>query len=667
MVDHVKKKALIIGVSDYDSDKLHQLPFCRNDGEAMNEILGTLGFDIPKECFLVGKVGGEAMKKTVIKFLRKDADVDDLLLLYFSGHGVPDGHGRTFLSSSDMDPDVPEENGLGFRDLQDIIERSDAQRIVTILDCCFSGAMGIGGDDGIMSDEEAIAKQGRAAIENTFEEGDGKCVLASSLGAQQSFKKDDADFSVFTFFLLDGLKGGNGESVDIKGNVTPYSLGRYLYRKMMAYEKVNRQKPITKASISGDFSLGFYEQFAKGAADESEKEKLLKYLRSGNVQELNSYVSQKVKGSDEVLDLSGIDLSNPKSRAIEPSKLTDADRPKLNGVTLARADISRSILTAANFVKAQLAGANLERAKANAVNFQGANLNEANLRLIDLRDGANLEEANLQGSDLSESILEGASLKNADLKNANLKNARLERAILSGAEITKSDLSDSVLSGCDLSKAILSDSNLSRARIQGSNLTGANLIRVDASYAKFNDSNLADCDMSEANFKNADLTGANLSDAFMVACSFADADLSDAILSDSNLSNTNFGQADLSGAVISGADLSDADFSDANLSESILSRAILSNTTLAGANLSGANLYNAVIIGSKSFSGLKCAGASFRNAMIDNREFAEYVRKNGGIDIPKVAVAKDELSRKLDERAIDKKVIQKVLAASSLK
>jgi uncharacterized caspase-like protein len=94
-------------------------------------------------------------------------------------------------------------------------------RIVTILDCCYSGAAKI--SKGI---EDAAAKIGTAAIENKARilqqpQGEGKCLLAASQAAQEAYVLNEQDHSIFTYYLLEGLRGTE-KSVDVEGNVTPY-------------------------------------------------------------------------------------------------------------------------------------------------------------------------------------------------------------------------------------------------------------------------------------------------------------------------------------------------------------------------------------------------------------------------------------------------------------
>jgi tetratricopeptide (TPR) repeat protein len=152
------------------------------------------------------------------------------------------------------------------KELTKMIQRSVSIRIVTVLDCCYSGAAKLS-----KGHEEDAAKLGTAAIAskaNILEQGEGKCLLAASQAAQEAYALKEGENSIFTYYLLEGLRG-NEKSVDGDGNITPYSLGNYIYRAILNLpaNKRPKQKPITKVEASGDIILANYPKLAKIKAD----------------------------------------------------------------------------------------------------------------------------------------------------------------------------------------------------------------------------------------------------------------------------------------------------------------------------------------------------------------------------------------------------------------
>lgn len=122
------------------------------------------------------------------------------------------------------------------------------------MDCCLAGAA----DLGKSGEDEAIKARGN--MEKIFKDGSGKCILASSLDGQSSYPMKGSEYSLFTYYLLSGLKGGNGMAVNENGYVTPYKLSNYVYNAM----PLDRQKPVTKFALCGDIIIAEYPDLAEG-------------------------------------------------------------------------------------------------------------------------------------------------------------------------------------------------------------------------------------------------------------------------------------------------------------------------------------------------------------------------------------------------------------------
>jgi tetratricopeptide (TPR) repeat protein len=211
------------------------------------------------------------MRNKIYKFFKdKNTGRKDTLLFYFSGHGIPDGSGDTYLSTSEINSADPDENGFSFDELTKVMGKSNSKRIITILDCCYSGRARVakGGN------EKIVAKIAKEVMLETFEEkkrkpdsnlGEGKCLMASSLAHQESVMLKKLGHSLFTYYLLEGLKGGDGQSVDEEGHVTPNLLGDYIDEQIMSLPSDKRpdQRPLMKTETSGKFILADHPEFVK--------------------------------------------------------------------------------------------------------------------------------------------------------------------------------------------------------------------------------------------------------------------------------------------------------------------------------------------------------------------------------------------------------------------
>ena len=152
------RKALIISVSHYDSANLTNLPFVKNDGIKMAELLESLGYEIADNNKLIGNVSLEDMRKSIINFF-KTAKHTDTLLFYYSGHGVHDVNGNLYLAASEIIYDDPYEGGFSFGDLTDRMRQSKSTKKIVLLDCCYSGLARLGKESA-----EDAASLGLAAI-----------------------------------------------------------------------------------------------------------------------------------------------------------------------------------------------------------------------------------------------------------------------------------------------------------------------------------------------------------------------------------------------------------------------------------------------------------------------------------------------------------------------
>jgi uncharacterized protein YjbI with pentapeptide repeats len=415
-----RKKALIISISDYS--KLRPLDFCKNDGEEMYDLLKSLGYEIADTNRLIGEVKWETMREAILKFFGdRSIKAKDTLLFYFSGHGVPDGYGDNYLATSEIDPNEPDFRGFSFDEITKMMYKSVSTKIITMLDCCYSGAARIAGPN--KASEDAAAKLAREAIDNKskiLEEGQGKCLLAASMATQEAYGLKEKGHSIFTYYLLEGLRGGNGESVDKDGRVTPDSLGTYVYDKVT--DVAPDQKPIKKVEEAGNIILAYYPKLKPISS-----EALLALLAEGKIEQFN-----KIR--------------------IENSNLTlDFSRQSLHRLYLSNANLSNTNLDRANLTETDLEGANLTSANMFRADLEGTNLYRADL------SNATAESANFTNANMTKAILNNTNLMRANLSNANLYGADLQHANLLGADLRGANLINANLLGADLRGAMFKE------------------------------------------------------------------------------------------------------------------------------------------------------------------------------------------------------------------
>jgi uncharacterized protein YjbI with pentapeptide repeats len=706
-----KSKALIIGISKYDhNNKFQDLEFCENDANEVYNILKDQGYDIPANAMLVGREEWSKMRDEIIKFFTdRTLKPEDTLFFYFSGRGYLDRNtGRTYLSTSETHPERPQSRGIPFDELTTYLNLSCSERIIAVLDCCYSGALEVHSEGKEAEDEYMKAEKGEeiASLANTnmartverlIKSEQGKCVLASSLEEQSAFGMKDQPYSLFTYFLIQGLKGANGESVDINGYVTTELLGSYVNKKILELDTI-KQKPIRKIDTTSQIILAYYPDLANRQQQQqaSQKDYLLQLLKEGKIDEFNEF---RRKNNYSRLDFYNVDLGG---RDLSHADLGNSDlnlanlreaklqhtifvEASLIAAQLSKADLSSTKPSKSRLLKADLAFANLSAANLSAANLSFASLLCADLSFAYLKGAklsfANLSAANLSNADLLEADLSAANLSFASLSNANLSKVKLSKANLSEANLSNAYLSNAKLSKANLSKANLSNAYLSNADLLEAKLSKANLSNADLSNAKLSKANLSNADLSNAKLSNAYLSNAKLSFARLSNADLLEADLSNAKLLRVNLSNANLSNADLLEANLTGANLTGAKLLEANLSNTNLTganltganltganltgakllEANLSNTNLTGADLTGANLTGAdltssIIIGVEFNEDYpECKNANFDGAtIIDDEILSRHFHNSNSKNVPPAVKDKNELISKLVERGFDR-------------
>lgn len=131
------KTALLVGVTDYGGTK--DLAFCEDDVNLMNEVLQLKGFTCTK---LLNPKLHEEVLPTVEVLCQAQATSDDILLVYFSGHGG-EALGEQFLqgpqqgSPASIDALLNRGDFLRLSEVLDTLSHSMALKIV-LIDACRS-------------------------------------------------------------------------------------------------------------------------------------------------------------------------------------------------------------------------------------------------------------------------------------------------------------------------------------------------------------------------------------------------------------------------------------------------------------------------------------------------------------------------------------------------
>lgn len=113
------------------------------------------------------------------------ADKNDLVVIYFSGHGKRDRAGNLWLAAVDTDVDRLQTTAVETRRIRNLVNEKPHRRVALILDCCYAAAAGAELRNSVEDELQAVAER---------QGGQGFYILAAS-GATQTSREKETDLN----------------------------------------------------------------------------------------------------------------------------------------------------------------------------------------------------------------------------------------------------------------------------------------------------------------------------------------------------------------------------------------------------------------------------------------------------------------------------------------
>ncbi len=230
---------LSIGISDYADPAIGNLLFGAKDAEDFARAIGGSASEMYRKINTpVVLTNGDATAikiKTELNNLTRGVSQDDVVMLFFSGHGA-DENGDKYFLSSDAVMDNLYSTAVNFDDIQRVMRilKDKLCKVIIFVDACHSGAL-----------------YGTKDIENkVYEVPPGIIGFFSSTNDQKSLEKKEWGNGIFTRALLDGM---SGNAKDKNGNINTLDLGGYITKTVISETK-NVQSPLIQNAV-GDFIL----------------------------------------------------------------------------------------------------------------------------------------------------------------------------------------------------------------------------------------------------------------------------------------------------------------------------------------------------------------------------------------------------------------------------
>jgi serine/threonine protein kinase/uncharacterized caspase-like protein len=272
--------ALVIGVGQYQRSKeIDPLPFADKDAKAVARLLAS-----PRVCALphdqVKLLTNQNARRATIadrlsRWLPERSRGAEIAVVYFACHGMVQSIGNSeegYLLPFDFDPRKIGASGIAMSDINKWINAVQASFVVLILDCCHAGKV-------LKGELTTFRSQGRdlelrPALLQALSRN-GLFVITSCDGGEKSIESPKLGHGLFTYHLLEGMKGRGDQNRD--GKVGVAELFNYVSKAVAKDAKEmfqHKQTPWTKTSYNEEVMLSWAQKRQSQEASHPELQRL---------------------------------------------------------------------------------------------------------------------------------------------------------------------------------------------------------------------------------------------------------------------------------------------------------------------------------------------------------------------------------------------------------
>jgi hypothetical protein len=227
-----RRAALIIGNMEHDDAALSQLSAPTQDAESLGRILRDPRIGSFDEVEVLTNQRAATVMQAIERFYSRRTS-QDLLFLYFSGHGILDRRRNLYLAAKDTQHDLLRSTGVPVDFIRREMDGSPSQSQVLVLDCCYSGAVLTGAKAATAIGEHVDVEM---ALRGS---GAGRAILTASDSTQFAWEGDRVvgtmNRSLFTHFLVEGLESGEADT-DGDGTITLDEWYRYAHDRVISHQ-----------------------------------------------------------------------------------------------------------------------------------------------------------------------------------------------------------------------------------------------------------------------------------------------------------------------------------------------------------------------------------------------------------------------------------------------
>jgi hypothetical protein len=257
--------AVVVGIGKYQSPKIPVLKYTRNDAQAIYDyLIDSRGGGFPRQNVQL-LIDDQATRVNILRalgtFLAKKASKNDTVVIFYAAHGSPetdytgkepDGFSK-YLTPYDSDPEDLYATAIPMAEIQTIFDRIESDSLIFVADACYSGASG-----GRTFTFLQGARNGRISgdfVDKLAPPGRGRAIITAADANEVSLELDELKHGIFTFYLLEALRGKGDMNRD--GRVSVSEVYNYAHERVSRHSKQvgGNQHPVWKGTLQGEIFL----------------------------------------------------------------------------------------------------------------------------------------------------------------------------------------------------------------------------------------------------------------------------------------------------------------------------------------------------------------------------------------------------------------------------
>ncbi|HAS41578.1 MAG TPA: hypothetical protein DCS93_13945 [Microscillaceae bacterium] len=272
-----------IGVSQYKNEN-YRLNFARKDAQDMIAAFTQNNSGLFKEVKTYPLYDKDLSMKqlALVKKQLLNTKVDDYVVVFYAGHGLLDAKQDYFLGTYAVNFENPQEGGLPYQQLENLMDGIPARQKLLMVDACHSGEvdkdnyeeLAVNTDDNKVtfrgfskvkkSLKQTTQKTRSIGLSNSYQlmkeiftdlrKGTGATILSSAGGGEFALESAEWNNGVFTYSVLSGLKSKKADQ-NKDGKIMLSELQTYLYNQVQKLTK-GKQHPTSRIkNVSNDFRI----------------------------------------------------------------------------------------------------------------------------------------------------------------------------------------------------------------------------------------------------------------------------------------------------------------------------------------------------------------------------------------------------------------------------